>query len=535
MSSRIRDQRSDKKNNYRGKPRRSHLKDYRDSNRSRYTSGPEYERSYRNYGYDQGKLDREDIIQGDTTESDIEYWGYPTIDYDSGEYLPSEHYDSDPEYEPGFESGHRYAHERWSRSRYGMGMNIPTNWTDRQGEYDTSFDAQYPEQRLDEDYEQDYQDYRYSDSYYIDAPDFYRERYAPREDSLKRLYLRMFRNIEYNIKVPFMQITATIALFILFWANYTINFDYVTALGSFSPYVDPMVHPPAVAGIFAAIFGVFLILFPKMNKDIKRIVIMLTIIFLIILFSGPAIIAWVNTYDIEKVGLAFAGSIYEFLKLAAVLVYWAPMFLGIYGIWTRNSFYIGASAMFMFLIIIVLDIYLFYEGVGIPKIRDNWGYYVGFTVLLFCYIEISDSAITFANFTSIRDKAAIDPGYYEHLDKILEKYFVYLILFTGLTLFMGYFTLNFNEFLKAIGSEQIAVSLEMTSVFGTIISLIVISIIILFIGLFIRYEDSLKKIYYKLMNILFKPKPTYNTLGRYNQQSSRIRRRGNISSSAKRW
>jgi hypothetical protein len=474
-------------------------------------------------------LDREDIISSEEVNGEYDYWDYPRIDYGAGEYEPEDMYynrayDPSPAqtpspghvHQPGQGPEHRYDHERWSRGRYGIGSGLPDYWEDRDGNYDRSIEAQYPQQGyLDEDVESGNWPYYFPEEIYVEAPDFYRERYMPKEDSLKRLYLRMFRNIEYNIKVPFIQLIATGALFFIFIVNYYINIEYVEALGRFSPWVA--VQPPAVAAILGAVFGIFIYLFPNMDKDIKRTVIVVTIILLIVLFTIPALIAWGSTSELEEVGKAFASSIFEFLKLSAVLVYWAPMFLGIYGIWSRNSFYIGASAMFLFLIIIVLDIYLFYEGLGITKIRENWIQYVIFSVVLFFYMELSDSAITFAKFTSVKNKEAIDPGYYEHLDKIIQKYFVYFILFTVFILILSYITLNFNALLRAFGSEQVADSLELGYTFGHIIALIVIFIVILFIGLFIRHERAFKKTFGKLSNVILGPKPSPRYYGRSNR------------------
>ena len=453
--------------------------------------------------FDYSKLEREDIIGEEYNGMDYDYWDYPTIDYGAGEYTPD--YDKEHGYPPSDvhqQNGwaeHKYAHERWARQRYGLGSGVPEYWTDRDGDYDDSLKAQYPPEGPEE-YEPGYLGY-HPDGYYVDSTDYYKQRYMPKQDSLKKMYMRIFKNIDYNIKVPILQLIATGALFFIFILNYMINIDYVIALGEFSPWVK--IQPPAVAAILGAIFGIFLYLFPTLDRDIKRTVIIGTIILLIFFFAGPALVAGASTGSHTAVGQAFVVTIMEFLKLAAVLVYWAPIFLGIYGIWSRNSFYVGASAIFIFLIIIVLDIYLIYEKAPITKIESNWVQYVIFSIILFCYIEMSDSAITFANFTTIKDQEEIDPGYYDHLDRILQKYFVYFILFTIFLLILTWITLNFRGIIFAAGSTQVAESLELSSIYGIIISLIVISIIVLFIGLFIRNERGFRNLY----NRLSKSKP----------------------------
>ena len=111
---------------------------------------------------------------------------------------------------------------------------------------------------------------------------------------------------------------------------------------------------------------------------------------------------------------------------------------------------------------------------------------------------MSDSAIIFAKYTSITDVDAIDPGYYEHLDNILKKYFVYFILFTIFITIIAWITLNLTSFLKWAGSIQVSESLELTSIYGIIISLIVVGLVILFIAFFTRNEKVFRNFYYKL-------------------------------------
>jgi len=463
-----------------------------------------YKEQYRPSGSSYEQLDRENIIQNEYSEYENGYWGAQTIDYGAGENMPEDHYGYDTGYniesrpghvhQPGQEMEHRYSHDRWARSRYGVGFGggAPEHWTDRDGDYEPSVDAQYPEQGPMGDSEMPS---NYRDEYYVDAPDYYRDRYMPTEDSLTRIYYKMFRDIEYNIKVPVMQLIATIALFIIFIGNYYLNYEYVAALSLFTDLIK--YQPPPAAALFGALFGLFLYVFPHLDRELKRSLVIGTIIILIVLFAGPALLV-APSYDMGLVGIAFRDSIIIFLQIAAVFVYWAPMFLGIYGIWSRNSFYIGASAMFLFLIIIMLDIYLFSLGETVTKTRSDWLWYALFAIILFCYMEMSDSAITFAKYTSITDVDAIDPGYYEHLDNILKKYFIYFILITIFITIIAWITLNLTSFLKWAGSVQVSESLELTSIYGIIISLIVVGLVILFVALFARNEKVFRNFYYKL-------------------------------------
>ena len=394
----------------------------------------------------------------------------------------------------GYESEPNHSYEHWQRSKYGGSVTVPTEWSGSRLEdpYSRRMPQQgvrYRRQKLlDEQLT-----YQYGgNEYYARAPEYYKKRYMPEEDYLKKLYVSMFGNFEYDIKVPIMQIIATIALAVIFVLNYYINIEYVTALGNYSSLVK--YQPPILAAFFGFIVGLFLYSFPSLDQELRRAIILGTIILLIFFFALPALWAGFSQYDMAAVGMEFYRTLDTFLRLAAVLVYWAPMFLGVYGIWSRNNFYTGISAMFLFMIIIILDIYLFYSSVDIPKIRSEWPVYVFFSIVLFCFIEMSDSATNFAKLTSTSNIKEIDPTYYDHLDRILKKYFVYFVILTIFIVILTWLTLNFETILHAIGSLQLAESLELSSIYGAVISLILIAMVILFIGLFIRYEESFRKV-----------------------------------------
>ncbi len=447
-----------------------------------YLSGQYQSQSDEMYNID---YSREDIL----SEYDEGYeWG---VDEYHGEFEPLHEHDM---YEPEYES----SYEHWMRSRYAGPRSVPTEWSGEKLKYRRPGRSGAPPPPPPPEYYGGENEFAY-------APDYYKERYMPEEDYLQKLYLLMFRNIEYDIKVPIMQLIATVALFIIFISNYHINFEYVIALSNFSPWIE--MQPPIVAAILGGIFGLFLYLFPTLDRDLRRVVIIGTIILLIIFFSLPPIWVALSEPTSAAIGKAFAESLIEFLKLAAVLVYWAPIFLGVYGIWSRNSFYIGVSAMFLFLNIIMLDIYLLYDQQPILKEKADWAYYAVFSIILFCYIEMSDSAVTFARLTSTANQEEIDPSYYDHLDRILKKYFVYFILLTIFITILTWLTMNLNTLLGVAGSAQLAESLELSSIYGIIISLIIIGIIIIFIGYFIKHEQVFRRFLTRIYKFILPDRP----------------------------
>jgi hypothetical protein len=359
-----------------------------------------------------------------------------------------------------------------------------------------------------------YEDEFYEDAYVYEEPHdrFERRRYQssdyeeyewgqvePRRKILSADMLPVFpfQDTKYNIKIPIMQLAATAALLIIFLLNYAFNPDYVLSLADFSPYVEA--HPPAVAAIFGALAGWFLYIFPEMGKDFKRTIIIGTIIVLIIFFSAAPLIALAATGDAYQVGEAFALTLQEFVRIFAVLLYWAPVMLGVYGIWARKSLFVGLSAMFLFFIIILYDGILLYNDLEMTKSYNDWPLFVLFALALFCFIEMADSAINFSHISDTAPYSQDDEAYDEHLNRILQVYYVYFIVFAVIIFIITGVIFSFEGVLRAFGSEQIAESLEIRSIYGITIALVIITIIIIIFGIIIRHESTLRERLEKLI------------------------------------
>ena len=92
---------------------------------------------------------------------------------------------------------------------------------------------------------------------------------------------------------------------------------------------------------------------------------------------------------------------------------------------------------------------------------------------------------------------------------------------------LTWFTLNFSSFLSTIGSIQLGESLELSSVYGIIISLLVISIAILIFGLFLRYERLFRNALGKLGRYILPPREAqYYPSGSYGSRSASRYRAG---------
>ncbi|MCK5561702.1 MAG: hypothetical protein KAJ51_13955, partial [Thermoplasmata archaeon] len=302
-----------------------------------------------------------------------------------------------------------------------------------------------------------------------------------------------FQDSKYNVKIAMMQLTATAALIVIFLLNYVFNEGYVIQLSNFSGYVGGPFHPPIVAAIFGTLAGWFLYIFPAMGRDFKRTIVIGTIIILIFFFSAAPLIVLISTGDAYKVGEAFARTLHEFIKIFAVMLYWAPVMLGVYGIWARKNLFVGLAAMFLFFIIILYDGLLLYIGAEMTKSFDNWPVYVLFALALFCFIEMADSAISFTQISNATPYSDENMTHENHLNRILQIYFVYFLVFAVLIFIITGVIFSFEGVLKAFGSEQIGESIEIQSIYGITIALIITVLVIVFIGIILRHESGIRE------------------------------------------
>jgi hypothetical protein len=288
-----------------------------------------------------------------------------------------------------------------------------------------------------------------------------------------------------------MQVIAIVALTVIFILNYLINIEFVDMLGSFSPYVAG--QRPEVAWIFALMLALFISIFPSLEKEFRVTVLLGVIIIIILFFLGGPAIAYFATYDIVAVGTALANSLIEFLKILTVLLYWSPILFGVYGIFIRDKMYIFISLLLLIGIIISTDLYLLSMNLSHTKSEAKIPLFTIFALALFCFYEMSDSSITFFQLNDVEQTRVHQSAHQDHLNRILQNYFVFFILFSALALVLAGFILNFNDVLKAVGSEQIAASIELNSIYGTMVSLVVMMIILIIAGYIIRYEMKLRK------------------------------------------
>jgi hypothetical protein len=257
---------------------------------------------------------------------------------------------------------------------------------------------------------------------------------------------------------------------------------------------------PEIAWVFALILALFISIFPTIDREFRTSLTLGLIVIIIFFFLAMPAFALLTTRDMMEVGSALARSLIEFMKIMAVLLYWGPILLGVYGIFSKERGHLFLSVIFFIGIIITTDLYLLAINVPHTKTASNIPLYTIFALALFCYYEMGDSSITFYDLNDSPHTWQRRSAHQEHLDRILQKYFVYFILFSAMALVLTVPILEFDQILSTLGSDQIGASMELNSIYGTIVSLFIIVFILIMIGYIFKFENKFKEFFIKIAN-----------------------------------
>ena len=167
-------------------------------------------------------------------------------------------------------------------------------------------------------------------------------------------------------------------------------------------------------------------------------------------------------------------------KVVLLAAYASPVILGVFAIWGRrySETLVVISAVMMLGVVIASNIIDIYYTGSIQKTGGGLFLYFIYAVILFIYMECSDSSIKYYRFAMDipDDPENRDQVYF--FNKTLNKYYLYLIVFVILALVLGLIVFNRTTFLGAMGSNRLAESLELTTPFGLMISMIVLFVVL---------------------------------------------------------
>jgi len=279
----------------------------------------------------------------------------------------------------------------------------------------------------------------------------------------------------FGMKLPLMQLVATLALLELYNITFGLGESAHDALIYISSgWIEYL--PPFLASLFALILGILLSLYPALRREPKRmlkrvlLIIILVIIFLnpllnLIIFSG-----WGNVARSFLVMVIFLG------KIVLIFIYLSPVILGVFAIWGRKGeeTLTVLSVVLLLLVVVtsnVIDIYM----EDISKVDSgSMSLYFIYAILLFLYIEATDSSYKYYRFAIDvpDDPENRDQVYF--FNKALNVYYLYLFMLILIGVFLTLVVFNRSVFLGSLGSERLAESLEVSTDFGMLISMVVL-------------------------------------------------------------
>lgn len=296
---------------------------------------------------------------------------------------------------------------------------------------------------------------------------------------LLNIFYEPFILRNFGVKLPLMQLVATLALLELY--NITFNLGELAHEGLIyisGGWID--VIPPFLASLSGLIIGLMLSLYPALRKEPKRILkIVLLVAVLILILSNPLLNiiifkGWGNVFDSLVQMVIFMG------KIVLVFIYLSPVVLGIFAIWGRK----GGVALTLLSVVLMLllpissrIIELWMEG-SVKADSSGLFLYFSYAILLFLYIETTESSYKYYQLASEIPDGPENRDQVYFFNKALNIYFLYLFMTVLIGVFLTLIIFNRNVFLGSMGSERLAESMEVTSDFGMLISMIVLFTII---------------------------------------------------------
>jgi len=279
----------------------------------------------------------------------------------------------------------------------------------------------------------------------------------------------------FGMKLPAMQLIAMLALIELFNISFNIGsstWDWLISQGQFHGWFKWF--NPLVISILGTVLGLMLSLYPSIREEPKRIIklSLVVITFVILLFLPLMNLIFVSGWD------GFLESFTEMLiilgEVMLLLVYASPVILGVVAIWGRR----GSEGLVILTMVLMLLVVIISNLVDIwmevPLEEGSTSMYFLYAIILFIYMECADSSVKYYRFAQ---EIPDDPENRDQIyffNKTLNQYFLHLVVLIVIGLTLGLVVFYRTTFLGAMGSMRLAESLEATTDFGLVISMVVL-------------------------------------------------------------
>ena len=137
------------------------------------------------------------------------------------------------------------------------------------------------------------------------------------------------------------------------------------------------------------------------------------------------------------------------------------------GIWAA----LFGDAVLMLLVVIASNVYDLWRN---GSLEESVSMYFLYAIILFIYMECADSSVKYYRFAQ---EIPDDPENRDQIyffNKTLSQYFLHLVVLIVIALTLGLVVFYRTTFLGAMGSLRLAESLEATTYFGLVISMVVL-------------------------------------------------------------
>jgi hypothetical protein len=423
-------------------------------------SAREYERPSRRRSEAPGRYDRYD------TYYDEEYSDESVVfdAYDDGdaEFLPYDREEDEDFYRRGAEDKRAYLtyseqyHQRSQQDYLAPGAILP-------GERFMKKTPTMPKEELYMEYAP--KDWREKREVKGTVPTIYR---------ILNIFYEPFILRNFGMKLPAMQLIGMLALIELFNISFSIGNStrqLMISTGQFHGWFEWF--SPMVTSILGAVLGLMLSLYPSVREEPRRIIklSLVVITFVVLLFLPLMNLIFVSGWG------GFFNSFMEMLiilgEVMLLLVYASPVILGVLAIWGRKGGegLIILTTVLMLLVVIISNGYDIWKNGSLEK--GSASMFFLYAIILFIYMECSDSSVKYYRFAQ---EIPDDPENRDQIyffNKTLSQYFVYLVVLIVIALILGLVVFYRTTFLGAMGSQRLAESLEATTYFGLVISMVV--------------------------------------------------------------
>jgi len=425
-------------------------------------SAVEYERPSRRRGYEaRGRYDRYDTYYEEEWKGDRVV--FDAYDEGEAEYLPYDRAAEEDFYRRGAEDKRGYmTYSEQYRPRTQQDYLAPG--TILPGERFLKKTPTMPKEELYMEYAP--KDWRKEKDVRGTLPTVYR---------ILNIFYEPFILRNFGMKLPAMQLIAMLALIELFNISFDIGSsarDLLTYEGQFHGWFEWF--SPLITSILGAALGLMLSFYPSLREEPKRIIklSLVVITFVVLLFLPLMNLIFVSGWE------GFFESFMEMLiilgEVMLLLFYASPVILGVLAIWGRKGGegLIILTTVMLLLIVISSNMYDIWMNESLEE--GSVSMYFLYAIILFIYMECSDSSVKYYRFAQ---EIPDDPENRDQIyffNKTLSQYFLHMVVLIVIALSLGLVVYYRTTFLGAMGSQRLAESLEATTSFGLVISMVVL-------------------------------------------------------------